>query len=93
MPTAAGTTRRALGSRRSTTPEAVAALEAYKTNLSEYGPPGAASFGFDEAFNVAAQGKAYSYITYNMFRTAYDDPEQSAVVGQVEIAAGARTAA
>jgi multiple sugar transport system substrate-binding protein len=67
-------------------PEAIAALEAYKTNLSEYGPPGAASFGFDEAFNVAAQGKAYSYITYNMFRTAYDDPEQSAVVGQVEIA-------
>ena len=67
-------------------PEAVAALEAYKTNLSEYGPPGAASFGFDEAFNVAAQGKAFSYITYNMFRTAYDDPEQSAVVGQVEIA-------
>jgi multiple sugar transport system substrate-binding protein len=68
------------------TPEAVAALEAYKTNLSHYGPPGAASFGFDEAFNVAAQGKAFSYITYNMFRTAYDDPEQSAVVGKVEIA-------
>jgi ABC-type glycerol-3-phosphate transport system substrate-binding protein len=68
------------------TPEAIAALEAYKTNLSEFGPPGAASFGFDEAFNVAAQGKAFSYITYNMFRTAYDDPQQSAVVGLVEIA-------
>jgi multiple sugar transport system substrate-binding protein len=68
------------------TPEALAALEAYKTNLGDYGPPGAASFGFDEAFNVAAQGKAFSYITYNMFRTAYDDPEQSAVVGKVEIA-------
>ena len=37
-------------------PEAIAALEAYKTNLGDYGPPGAASFGFDEAFNVAAQG-------------------------------------
>ena len=36
---------------------------------------------------MAAQGKAYSYITYNMFRTAYDDPEQSAVVGKMEIAA------
>jgi ABC-type glycerol-3-phosphate transport system substrate-binding protein len=68
------------------TPEAIAALEAYKTNLADYGPPGAASFGFDEAFNVAAQGKAFSYITYNMFRTAYDDPEQSMVVGMVEIA-------
>ncbi len=69
------------------TPEAAKALEDYRTNLSKYGPPGAASFGFDEAFNVAAQGKAYSYITYNMFRTAYDDPAQSAVVGKMEIAA------
>ena len=69
------------------TPEAEKALADYRTNLSKYGPPGAASFGFDEAFNVAAQGKAYSYITYNMFRTAYDDPEQSAVVGKMEIAA------
>ncbi|NJO37036.1 MAG: sugar ABC transporter substrate-binding protein [Rhizobiales bacterium] len=68
------------------TPEALAALEAYKENLNQYGPPGAASFGFDEAFNVAAQGKAFSYITYNMFRTAYDDASQSAVVGKMEIA-------
>ena len=69
------------------TPEAIAALEDYKNNLNQYGPVGAASFGFDEAFNVAAQGKAFSYITYNMFRTAYDDPSQSAVVGKMEIAA------
>ncbi len=47
---------------------------------------GAASFGFDEAFNVAAQGQAYSYITYNMFRAVYDDPASSAVVGRMEIA-------
>jgi ABC-type glycerol-3-phosphate transport system substrate-binding protein len=67
-------------------PEAAQALEDYQRNLSNFGPPGAASFGFDEAFNVAAQGKAYSYITYNMFRTAYDDPSQSAVVGKMEIA-------
>ncbi len=32
-----------------------------------------------------AQGKAYSYITYNFFRAAYDDPAKSAVVGKVEI--------
>ncbi len=67
--------------------EAVAAVEDYKRNLEEFGPLGAASFGFDEAFNVAAQGKAYSYLTYNMFRTAYDDPSQSAVVDMVEIVA------
>jgi multiple sugar transport system substrate-binding protein len=69
-----------------TTPEAVQALEDYKMMISEYGPVGAASFGFDEAFNVAAQGQAYSYLTYNMFRTAYDDPEISAVVGKMELA-------
>ena len=71
-------------------PEAIEAVEDYTRNLQEYGPLGAASFGFDEAFNVAAQGRAYSYITYNMFRPAYDDPSQSAVVGDMEIAAGAQ---
>ncbi len=68
------------------TPEGVAALNDYIGMINDYGPLGAASFGFDEAFNVAAQGDAYSYLTYNMFRTAYDDPEQSAVVGQMELA-------
>ena len=42
----------------------------YATNIDKYGPVGAASFCFDEAFNVMAQGKAYSYITYNFFRAA-----------------------
>jgi multiple sugar transport system substrate-binding protein len=70
-----------------TSPAAVQALEDYKTNIDTYGPLGAASFSFDEAFNVAAQGKAYSYLTYNMFRTAYDDPSLSQVVGKMEIMA------
>lgn len=69
------------------TPAGIKALDDYKRNLNNFGPLGAASFGFDEAFNVMAQGKAYSYITYNFFRTAYDDPEQSSVVGKVELAA------
>lgn len=67
------------------TPAGVAALDQYKTNIAEYGPLGAASFSFDEAFNVMAQGGAYSYITYNFFRTAIDDPSQSTVAGKVEI--------
>ena len=46
---------------------------------------GSASFSFDEAFNVMAQGKAYSYITYNFFRAGIDDASKSAVVGKVEI--------
>ena len=63
----------------------VAALDQYAINVNKYGPVGSASFSFDEAFNVMAQGKAYSYITYNFFRAAIDDPAKSAVVGKVEI--------
>jgi ABC-type glycerol-3-phosphate transport system substrate-binding protein len=63
----------------------IKALEQYATNVNKYGPVGSASFSFDEAFNVMAQGKAYSYITYNFFRAAVDDPSKSAVVGKVEI--------
>lgn len=70
-----------------TSDAAVAALTDYKRMIDEFGPVGAASFSFDEAFNVAAQGKAYSYLTYNMFRTAYDDPASSQVVGKMEITA------
>ncbi len=63
----------------------VKALEQYVTNIAKYGPVGAASFSFDEAFNVMAQGKAYSYITYNFFRTGIDDASKSSVPGKVEI--------
>jgi multiple sugar transport system substrate-binding protein len=65
----------------------VKALEQYTKNINMYGPVGSASFSFDEAFNVMAQGKAYSYITYNFFRAGIDDPAKSAVVGKVEIMA------
>ncbi|HLF22223.1 MAG TPA: sugar ABC transporter substrate-binding protein [Aestuariivirga sp.] len=65
----------------------VKALEQYVTSIAKYGPVGAASFSFDEAFNVMAQGKAYSYITYNFFRAAIDDASKSAVPGKVEIMA------
>ena len=63
----------------------VKAVEQYTKNVNTFGPVGSASFSFDEAFNVMAQGKAYSYITYNFFRAGIDDPSKSAVVGKVEI--------
>ncbi len=69
-----------------TSDAAVKALDDYKTNIDKYGPVGAASFSFDEAFNVFAQGGAYSYITYNFFRAAADDPSSSQVVGKTGIA-------
>lgn len=65
----------------------VKAVEQYTANVNTYGPLGSASFSFDEAFNVMAQGKAYSYITYNFFRAGIDDPAKSSVVGKVEIMA------
>jgi multiple sugar transport system substrate-binding protein len=58
------------------------ALAQYATNIEKYGPLGAASFSFDEAFNVMAQGQAYSYITYNFFRASVDDPSKSQVAGR-----------
>jgi ABC-type glycerol-3-phosphate transport system substrate-binding protein len=67
------------------TPAGVAAIEQYANNIAKFGPTGAASFSFDEAFNVFAQGKAYSYITYNFFRPKVDDASASQVVGKADI--------
>ena len=62
------------------------ALKDYIHNLQDHGPIGAASFSFDDAFNVAAQGQAYSYITYNWFMPSYEDASQSGVVGKMALA-------
>ncbi len=67
------------------TPAGVAAIEQYANNIAKFGPTGAASFSFDEAFNVFAQGKAYSYITYNFFRPKVDDASVSTVAGKADI--------
>jgi multiple sugar transport system substrate-binding protein len=65
--------------------EAALALADYKNLIDNFGPPGAKEFTFGDAFNYAASGKAFSYTTYNFFRSAYDDPAQSQVVGKMEI--------
>ncbi len=70
-----------------TSDEAKQALNDYITNIKNYGPVGAESFSFDEAFNVFAQGNAYSYITYNFFRASADDPASSQIVGKNAITA------
>lgn len=68
-----------------TSNEALQALNDYISMINDYGPVGAESFSFDEAFNVAAQGNAYSYLTYNWFLGSYNDPEQSSVVGKMAL--------
>jgi len=65
----------------------VAALDAYVEAMKTVAPPGAPSYGFDEAFATVAQGKAFSYITYNWMVPVLDNPEQSQVVGKMKVTA------
>jgi len=65
----------------------VAALDNYVDAMKNAAPPGAPSYGFDEAFATVAQGKAFSYITYNWMVPVLDNPEQSQVVGKMRVTA------
>lgn len=65
----------------------VAALDAYVDAMKNAAPPGAPSYGFDEAFATIAQGKAFSYLTYNWMVPVLNNPEQSDVVGKVKVTA------
>lgn len=64
----------------------VAAMKAYRESVENYSPPGSESFCFDEAFNVMAQGKAYSLQTFNILFASFEDASASKVVGKVSIA-------
>ena len=62
------------------------AVEDFKNDIAKHGPTGSESFCFDEAINVLAQGKAYSFVTFNILLSGFDDPASSQVVGKAEIA-------
>lgn len=66
--------------------KAVKALELYVDNMKNAAPKGAAGFGFDEAFNVFAQGNAASFITYNWMLPKLQNASESKVAGKVGIA-------
>ncbi|WP_082034169.1 ABC transporter substrate-binding protein [Cohnella kolymensis] len=66
--------------------KAVKALELYVDNMKNAAPKGAAGFGFDEAFNVFAQGNAASFITYNWMLPKLQNAAESKVAGKVDIA-------
>ena len=57
-----------------------------RTNIEQVRPARRRELQLRRGVQRAGQGKAYSYITYNFFRAAFDDPSQSQVVGKVEIA-------
>jgi ABC-type glycerol-3-phosphate transport system substrate-binding protein len=63
----------------------VRAMNAYREALQKFSPPGSESYCFDEAFNVMAQGKAFSLQTFNIMLAGFEDPESSKVVGKVAI--------
>jgi ABC-type glycerol-3-phosphate transport system substrate-binding protein len=64
----------------------VKAVEAYKNDIATHGPTGAESYCFDEAASVFGQGKAYSFVTFNVLLAGFDDPSSSQVVGKADIA-------
>lgn len=65
--------------------EAVKALELYVDNMNNAAPSGAPGFGFDEAFNVIAQGNAASYVTYNWMLPRLENADESSVAGLCDI--------
>lgn len=67
-------------------PAGIKAMEYYREAVEKYSPAGSEAFCFDEAFNVMAQGRAYSFVTFNILYASFDDPSASSVVGKVGIA-------
>lgn len=65
---------------------AISAMAYYREAIEKYSPEGSAGYCFDEAFNVVAQGNAYSLITFNIMYAGFDDPKSSNVVGKIGIA-------
>ena len=65
---------------------AISAMAYYKEAIAKYSPEGSAGYCFDEAFNVVAQGNAYSLTTFNIMYAGFDDPKSSSVVGKIGIA-------
>jgi ABC-type glycerol-3-phosphate transport system substrate-binding protein len=64
-------------------PEMNTALSAYAGLLKDYGPPGVANWGWDEAGNFAAAGGSAMYLdTYDEAQSPLDDPSSSKTVGK-----------
>lgn len=65
--------------------QGVEALTLYVDAMKNAAPPGAPAYGFDEAFSTMAQGKAFSYITFNWMLPQLNDPEKSQVVDKTRV--------
>ncbi|MGE0118995.1 MAG: sugar ABC transporter substrate-binding protein [Dongiaceae bacterium] len=67
-------------------PEGIKAVEDFRNDIAKHGPVGAESFCFDEPSTIFAQGKAYSFVTFNILLAGFNDPASSSVVGKAGIA-------
>src|SRR5215468_7542104 len=65
----------------------IKAINDFKDDIAKHGPVGAESFCFDEASSVFPQGKAYSFVTFNVLFAGFNDPANSQVVGKAGISA------
>ena len=65
--------------------ECVHALDLYLDNMANSAPSGAAGYGFDEAYNVMAQGNAASFISYNWMMPKLQNAEESSVSGLCDL--------
>jgi ABC-type glycerol-3-phosphate transport system substrate-binding protein len=61
------------------------AITLYVDAMKTAAPPGAPAYGFDEAFSTMAQGKAFSYITFNWMLPKLNDPAESQVVDKTRV--------
>jgi ABC-type glycerol-3-phosphate transport system substrate-binding protein len=64
----------------------IKAVQDFRDDIAKHGPTGAESFCFDESANVFGQGKAYSFVTFNILLAGFDDPSSSQIVGKAGIA-------
>jgi multiple sugar transport system substrate-binding protein len=67
-------------------PEGIKAVEDFRNDIAQHGPVGAESFCFDEPSTIFGQGKAYSFVTFNILLAGFNDPASSSVVGKAGIA-------
>lgn len=65
--------------------EAVRALDLYVDCMKNSAPEGSKNFNLDEAFNVFAQGDAFSFISYNWMIPKLDNESESSVAGLSEL--------
>lgn len=72
----------AKGNLNTTTPEAVAAAELYRT-LNQHAPPGVVGFNWNESQTVFSQGKAAIWMDGIGFAPPLEDPSKSAIAGKV----------